>query len=208
MTEEKANQIIRCVKECWWRVVLVFALPAVAAISILSEWPWRESPWSAAAAIATFFAGGSALWISLREARERQAERVIKARVLRPGARLIAIEVKHRLKVLNDNIKSEGKLVLQAKSCTSLALESIKDTELMAQSLDLSVFYNLEPEGCEKYGECLSYLGMAKGVLERSYLYGVTPGKEEMLFDHLLCSLTEAIAAMDYFSTRMEGRDQ
>lgn len=39
MTEEKADQIIRCVKECWWRVLLVIAIPVFLIALLLRGWP-------------------------------------------------------------------------------------------------------------------------------------------------------------------------
>nr|WP_321302643.1 hypothetical protein [Alcaligenes faecalis] len=71
MKKEEADQLIRCVKECWWRVLAVISLPVAASISIFSDWPWKDSPWTAIAAIATFAASWSALYISQKEGRRR-----------------------------------------------------------------------------------------------------------------------------------------
>nr|WP_321278680.1 hypothetical protein [Alcaligenes faecalis] len=51
MKKENADQLIRCVKECWWRVLLVLVFPAVAVIAVFSDWPSKEQPWSAIGAI-------------------------------------------------------------------------------------------------------------------------------------------------------------
>ncbi|GEM_PF-4545092 len=39
MTEEKADQIIRCVKECWWRVGALLALILGFSVFVMGGWP-------------------------------------------------------------------------------------------------------------------------------------------------------------------------
>ena len=44
MTEENADQIIRCIKECWWRAGILLALTVGAFLLIASGWPeWSKT---------------------------------------------------------------------------------------------------------------------------------------------------------------------
>lgn len=39
MTEEKADQIIRCVKECWWQILILFVVGLGLATTLFRGWP-------------------------------------------------------------------------------------------------------------------------------------------------------------------------
>lgn len=62
-------------KDCALPVIVVVALISFVCIALFSEWPWRESPWVAASAIATLLAAGIALWFGSQDARHREDER-------------------------------------------------------------------------------------------------------------------------------------
>lgn len=60
MTKENVDQVIRCVKECWWRVGLVFLIPSIAVISLSVDWKpsssitdWLTAVGTVAAVVAT-----------------------------------------------------------------------------------------------------------------------------------------------------------
>ncbi|MCQ9618344.1 hypothetical protein L1889_18055 [Paenalcaligenes niemegkensis] len=87
MTEEKVDQIIRCVKECWWRVLLVIAIPALLIASLLNGWPVRIEMESGAAAwaqacvsffaiIAAFMIGGAQQRAELRRRSQDQKDQL------------------------------------------------------------------------------------------------------------------------------------
>lgn len=81
MKKEDADQLIRCVKECWWRVLIIFAIPSFALVAVKSDWPWKESPWAAAAAVATFFAGVVALCLGVTQVKKERAARIARGRI-------------------------------------------------------------------------------------------------------------------------------
>lgn len=77
MTKENTDQVIRCIKECWWRVgVLLVILIGFALIAIYG-WPqgdWQLG-WGAIGAVATVITGGIALKIAfLQGKRDRDLQ--------------------------------------------------------------------------------------------------------------------------------------
>ncbi|GEM_PF-7015307 len=82
MTEDKADQIIRCVKECWWRVLLLIGIPLFFAVPLLWEWPevvivadglaaWFQAIGAIAAIVMAFFVSR----FSAKSARTLQMEK-------------------------------------------------------------------------------------------------------------------------------------
>lgn len=70
-------------RECWWRVLVIFAAIGFFVVACVSEWPWMESPWSAASAVATAVAALVALWlgrinIASEETKEKNNASVMK----------------------------------------------------------------------------------------------------------------------------------
>ncbi|WP_368928662.1 hypothetical protein [Alcaligenes faecalis] len=62
MKKDDADQLIRCVKECWWRVAILILIPSLLTGWLLSD---RQSitqglDWTALAAIGTFLAAAAA----------------------------------------------------------------------------------------------------------------------------------------------------
>lgn len=82
MTEEKVGQIIRCVKECWWRVGFLLLLAIGLALLVMYGWPFKVHVdvkllnWvqTVAACIAGFGAIYTA-YIALSVARQEREER-------------------------------------------------------------------------------------------------------------------------------------
>ncbi|MDT8470699.1 hypothetical protein O3S74_018095, partial [Alcaligenes nematophilus] len=81
MKKEDADQLIRCVKECWWRGLIVISLPTFASIAIFSDWPWQDSPWVAIGAVATFSAVLTAIFIALHQRADEKLLREHRARI-------------------------------------------------------------------------------------------------------------------------------
>lgn len=67
MTTERSGQPGLNCKDCWWRVLIILAVVGFILIASTSTWPWTESPWQVATAVATTAATGVALWLGLRE---------------------------------------------------------------------------------------------------------------------------------------------
>lgn len=63
MKKEDADQLIRCVKECWWRVAILISIPAILTGWLLSDQKTMTLAldWTALAAIGTFLAAFAAL---------------------------------------------------------------------------------------------------------------------------------------------------
>lgn len=70
---------------CAWPVITVVAIIAFACIAVFSDWPWSESPWTAAAAIATFSAALVALWLGKTQSRRLMLDREEKATLVASG---------------------------------------------------------------------------------------------------------------------------
>ena len=66
MTEEKVDQVIRCVKECWWRVGILLALIFGFVLLAMHGWPEGDwiFGWGAIGALGTIFTGGVAVKIA------------------------------------------------------------------------------------------------------------------------------------------------
>lgn len=69
MTEEKADQIIRCVKECWWRVGVLLSLGLLFILLVMHGWPQGDwgLGWGALGALATSVTGYAAVLIAYRQ---------------------------------------------------------------------------------------------------------------------------------------------
>lgn len=69
MTEEKVGQIIRCVKECWWRVGVLLVILLGFLLVVAYGWPHGDwgFGWGAIGAIATVATGGVAALIAYRQ---------------------------------------------------------------------------------------------------------------------------------------------
>ena len=69
MTREEADQLIRCVKECWWRVGVLLFLVCCFVLLAAHGWPqgdWTLG-WGAIGAIATVVTGCAAVLIAYRQ---------------------------------------------------------------------------------------------------------------------------------------------
>lgn len=105
MKKEDADQLIRCVRACWWRVAIVVAIPAFASVAVFSSWPWGlETPWAMLSAIGTLSATFSAVILAYIGDRRAKTLRDGIASLHAPGA-VILIE-----EIINKMTKSVGAL--------------------------------------------------------------------------------------------------
>ncbi len=58
------QQEVKGYREYVWPAVVLAGIIAVACVAIFSDWPWKESPWTAVAAFGTVFAAVVALYIA------------------------------------------------------------------------------------------------------------------------------------------------
>ncbi|QRF90263.1 hypothetical protein CLH39_08500 [Alcaligenes faecalis] len=191
MKKEDADQLIRCVKECWWRVMTVIGVLILGLIPIFSKWPWSESPWAALAAIATFFAGGTALWISQAELRSRQRLIRVQAIVMASELGIALKDVQMDLLSIRDNLTALGIKSVVDKSEASTVQSEIRLIQSRLKDMDIAVFYGLVPEECKKFGLALGYIAVLVSAFQGVSSDGsvVRRGAEEQL----LSSIFEAI---------------
>lgn len=87
MTEEKADQIIRCVKECWWQVLIVLLIGLGLPITLFDSWPeldqataaWVQALGSIGAIIGAFVISKKTFddeRTLRRESQEKERERI------------------------------------------------------------------------------------------------------------------------------------
>lgn len=84
MKKEDADQLIRCVKECWWRVAAILMIVnagVLIAVNGRPEGGWKLD-WTAVAAISTLAAAIVALWLGLRQIQQTKSIREHEARVV------------------------------------------------------------------------------------------------------------------------------
>lgn len=66
MKKEDADQLIRCVKECWWRLTVFFAAELLFVTLVVYGWPkgdWGLG-WGAVGAVGTLVTGVGAIYIA------------------------------------------------------------------------------------------------------------------------------------------------
>lgn len=66
MKKEDADQLIRCVKECWWRLTVFFAVELLFVTLVVYGWPqgdW-DFGWGAVGAVGTLVTGVGAIYIA------------------------------------------------------------------------------------------------------------------------------------------------
>lgn len=77
MKKEDADQLIRCVKECWWRVGILLLLVSCFVLLAIHGWPqgdWALG-WGAIGAIATVVTGCAAVLIAYRQKKSNDERR-------------------------------------------------------------------------------------------------------------------------------------
>lgn len=138
MSEEKANQIIRCVKECWWRVTVMLSIPAITAIALFSTWPWKESPWVAMSAISTLCASVIALWLGLDQIRRSERRKEREGRVIAaltcPLIQKAAKILKQCINVLEPSQEKDFTDLTKAQISSLWSLERITVQHILAVS--------------------------------------------------------------------------
>ena len=72
MGTENMNNVIQLVKECWWQIAILLAIPSIACVLAFTSWPFEEHPWAALSAIATFSAVFVALYIPQKDRKIRE----------------------------------------------------------------------------------------------------------------------------------------
>lgn len=77
MKKEDADQLIRCVKECWWRVGVLLFLIFIFVLLVLHGWPQGDwgMGWGALGAVATCVTGCAAVLIAYRQKKSSDAQR-------------------------------------------------------------------------------------------------------------------------------------
>lgn len=109
----------------WLLMAIFVVIVAVCIAAVFSTWPWNESPWAAAAAIATFSAALSALHISRREEKRR-----IKRE--KQHASIVAAQAIVILDVFHTRIESQ----LLARALMSFGKKGSKDISTIYPSAD------------------------------------------------------------------------
>lgn len=158
---------------------MVVAIVAFACIAIFSCWPWSDSPWTAASAMATFCAAGVALWLGLGDKRRRDLERKEKADAL--AASLIPILDQIRNMVQHIRILAEqGHGVTDRDKVADGVASTLASIRSAAIPSDVLVLGNLNIETAKKIAFVQSRLealgldmGFRSGLLERGK-YGKT----------------------------------
>lgn len=66
MNKENTDQVIRCIKECWWRVGVLIGVLFGSVLIAMHGWPQGEwgLGWGAVGAIASLVIGGVTLQIN------------------------------------------------------------------------------------------------------------------------------------------------
>ncbi|WHQ44238.1 hypothetical protein [Alcaligenes faecalis] len=78
MKKEDADQLIRCVKECWWRVGLLLFLIFIFVLLVMHGWPQGDwgIGWGALGALATCVTGCAAVLIAFGQKKTSDEQRV------------------------------------------------------------------------------------------------------------------------------------
>lgn len=166
MTEEKANQIIRCVKECWWRVGLLLLLVFCFVLTLIHGWPsgdWGLG-WGAVGALSAMAIGCIALKVSATQNRWIADKREHDLHMLRTRAKDVSLFLRMSityylvdsrgtdgaLETLIRNVKEQHiifekvvnaeSLYLLGNDVINVAIELNKQLELSV--LMTNVFYN------------------------------------------------------------------
>ncbi len=71
MKKEDADQLIRCVRECWWRLLIFFSVLLMFVTLVVYGWPEADwgFGWGAIGAVGTIVTGGVAVFIAWRQSR-------------------------------------------------------------------------------------------------------------------------------------------
>lgn len=207
MKKEDADQLIRCVKECWWRVTVVLAVPSLTLVALYSDWPWKESPWAAASAVATLFAGISALWISMREIQFRRKNTETKAMVLAPAFKIEIKDIGLELNRIFLDLEKAAEHALTNNAIRDHFNKKIKGAFSKLEDMDISVFYDVIPDQCRSFATlfalvkltsaCFDQVEAANGVFKE--------GGTETMFEYVRDNVEGALSALNAFDKALSG---
>mgnify|MGYP006194644133 FL=1 len=158
MKKEDADQLIRCVRECWWRVLAVISFPIVASIAVFSDWPWDDSPWVAMGAVATFLAVLTAICIALSQ---RADEKLLREHRARIAAAYIAPILDKTAATMTLCFESKEPIV-NITDGTKIILSGLWSIEKVTLS-NLTDYSYLDPAGASTVSESI---GLLVGFLE------------------------------------------
>ncbi|MGO3890121.1 MAG: hypothetical protein ACTJHW_04000 [Paenalcaligenes sp.] len=216
MTEEKADQIIRCVKECWWRVVIIFLIPAFASIAVFSSWPWgAESPWVMLAAIGTMVATVSALFLANIGDRKAMTLRQEAAALHAPEAVVLIEEIINRMN------RSAGSLQLALNPSGTMEQASTEKINSLIKGVDntlrdivqtyspnqFSALTGLSNGAAHRAAYGLAGLKRISFGLKRSLSRG-TVHKNGFLLNNPNLLILDIIEAEKYLAAAMRALDQ
>lgn len=168
MTEKQADQICRCVKECWWRALLVVAIPIFLVLSLQQGWPvivtledgmaaWVQAIGSVVAIVGAYFISRFSAGLAQRqqlEKEERERKRIENgykevARILYTQAKTVieTIENAEELSVLKARWDEYAKASIMAslKAFNDIPLydigsaERVRDATLLEMDVRLIV---------------------------------------------------------------------
>lgn len=115
MKKEDADQLIRCVKECWWRVGILLLLVSCFVLLAIHGWPqgdWALG-WGAIGAIATIVTGCAAVLIAYRQKKSNDEFRANLDWVATRDANQLLNEIHHELTF---NVLLETENILKAEN--------------------------------------------------------------------------------------------
>ncbi|WP_336579365.1 hypothetical protein [Alcaligenes sp. CHO6] len=77
MKKEDADQLIRCVKECWWRLLIFASVLLMFVTLVVYGWPAADLGfgWGAVGAVGTIVTGGAAVFIAWMQSRWMEQSR-------------------------------------------------------------------------------------------------------------------------------------
>lgn len=151
---------------CAWPVIAVVAIIAFACIAIFSDWPWKESPWTAAAAVATFCAAWVALWLGQSESRRIKAEKEEKANLIAAGL-IIKLELaSSRIAGARDHFSYDETEFPDATDVAKIVLTHMRSILDSIEITDLIFIHPLLPKAAKDLVSAIALIRSVAEVIE------------------------------------------